>query len=353
MKRSQVFSRFGAPFAAVVVFYAAAVPVVVADPVPSTTAPPAATTTTASSSTTTSVPPTTSSTTSPTTSTSGAATDNQYAATAEPIVEAGSTLAGGGSSFAAVEMNQWTDDVQSLNPPLEISYTPSSSGNGRTDFREGTIAYADSDIPYQGSSAANPAPGFSFEYIPVVAGGLSFMYNLPGITTLKLDAAAACGIFTGEIKTWDDPALTALNPGLSLPSTAITPVLRGDLAGTSWVLQDWCITQAPAVWDSFVSYVQSNNLQGTPPVSDTVPSSFFPAVGVAQTANGDSGTAAIVGSANGQGDITYVEPEYAKTYNDKPVAFVENSRAISSNRLQRTWPGPWPMPWGSRTASSN
>ena len=75
------------------------------------------------------------------------------------------------------------------------------------------------------------------------------MYNLPGITTLKLNAATACGIFTGEIKSWNDPALAALNPGVSLPSTAITPVLRGDLAGTSWVLQDWCITEAPAVWD--------------------------------------------------------------------------------------------------------
>ncbi len=99
----------------------------------------------------------------------------------------------------------------------------------------------------------------------------------------------------------------------------------GDLAGTSWALQDWCINEAPSVWDNFVSYVESNNHQGTPPVSDAVPSSDFPAVGVAQTANGDSGTAAIVGSANGQGDITYVEPEYAKVYNNKPVAYVESA----------------------------
>jgi len=65
---------------------------------------------------------------------------------------------------------------------------------------------------------------------------------------------------------------------------------------------------------------------------------------VAQTANGDSGTAAIVGSANGQGDITYVEPEYAKTYNDKPVAFVENSSGDFVQPTPRTWPGPLPTP---------
>ena len=72
--------------------------------------------------------------------------------------DAASTLAGGGSSFAGIEMDQWTDDVQSIVPPVEISYTPSSSGNGRTYFRAGTYPFAVSDIPYQGSQAAGDVP---------------------------------------------------------------------------------------------------------------------------------------------------------------------------------------------------
>src|SRR5579863_2168969 len=119
---------------------------------------------------------------------------------------ASSVLAGGGSSFAGIEMNQWTDDVS--NPPysLQISYNPTSSGDGRTFFREGTDAYGVSDIPYQGSATGDPPPAFAFEYIPVVAGGLSFMYNLPGNPppALKLNANTACGIFTGEITNSDD-----------------------------------------------------------------------------------------------------------------------------------------------------
>ena len=50
------------------------------------------------------------------------------------------------------------------------------------------------------------------------------MYNVPGVTTLKLNAAVACGIFTGEITSWSDPAIAAINPGLTLPDQPIIPV---------------------------------------------------------------------------------------------------------------------------------
>jgi phosphate transport system substrate-binding protein len=239
--------------------------------------------------------------------------------------DAATTLAGGGSSFAGIEMDQWTDDVQSIVPPVEISYTPSSSGNGREYFRAGTYPFAVSDIAYQGEAAGDVAPSWPFEYIPITAGGLSFMYNLPGNPVLKLNAAVACGIFTGEITSWNAPTIAALNPGVTLPDQEIIPVLRGDNAGTTWVLEDWCITEAPAVWSSFVSYVNSNGENVTPPVTATTPSSQFPAIGSAQTAQGDSGTAAVVGSSTGTYSITYVEPEYAREYGNKPVAYVENA----------------------------
>ena len=238
--------------------------------------------------------------------------------------DASSALGGGGSSFAGIEMNQWTDDVSSLNPPIEISYTPSSSGTGRQYFRSGNYPYAVSDIAFQGSVAEDLPPNFPFDYIPIVAGGLGFMYNLPNKPAIKLTAAVACGIFTGEITNWDDPALASLNPGVILPNVAIAVVLRGDLAGTSWVLSDWCLTQAPQVWQSFVSYLNSHGENtGTPPVNDTSPSSDFPVVGGDETAQGDSGTAAVVSST--PGSITYVEPEYAVEYGNMPVASVQNA----------------------------
>ena len=226
-------------------------------------------------------------------------------------------------------MNQWTDDVSSLSPPLEVTYNPTSSGDGRTFFRNGTDAYGVTDIPYQGNGQGDPPPAFAFEYIPMVAGGLGFMYNLPGNPVLKLNAATACGIFTGEITNWDDSNLASLNPGVTLPNLAITPVLRGDLAGTNFVLQQWCIAEAPTVWASFASYVAAHpeefSNSDTPAIGPTTPSSAFPVLPNDQTADGDSGTASVVGSSDGSGDITYVEPEYAKEYGNMPVAFVENA----------------------------
>ena len=119
--------------------------------VPGPTSTVAATTTTssASGSTTTTSPALTS-------TTPGGA--SVLSLSAGSVVNAASALAGGGSSFAGVEMNQWTDDVSSLSPPLEVTYNPTSSGDGRTFFRNGTDAYGVTDIPYQGNGQGDPLP---------------------------------------------------------------------------------------------------------------------------------------------------------------------------------------------------
>jgi phosphate transport system substrate-binding protein len=236
----------------------------------------------------------------------------------------GALLSGGGSPFAAIEMDQWTEDAQSIVPPLDVGYTASSAGIGSTYFSNGLYRYAVSDIASQGAAGGSP-PTFSFEYVPIVAEGLGFMYNLPGDPTLYLNAATACGIFTGEITNWDASAIAALNPDVPLPNLAITPVLPSNLSGANWVLEDWCMTEVPAVWDSFVDYVNANKRNVSPPVGLTTPSSAIPVVGDAEIATGDSSAAAVVGSGEGTGDVTYVEPEYAKQYGNKPVAYVQNA----------------------------
>ena len=262
--------------------------------------------------------------------------DAPYGWTAEGNLAPGtsSTLAGGGSSFVGVEMVQWTDDVTTISPPLQLSYNPTSSGDGRTFFRNGTDAYGVSDIPYQGQPASDPPPGFSFDYIPIVAGGLSFMYNLPGDPALKLNASTACGIFTGEITNWDDTNLAALNPGVTLPNLAITPVLRGDLAGTNWVLEDWCMTEAPQVWGAFVTYVNAHGTQpDSPPIGATTPSSAFPVLGSEQTANGDSAPPPSSGrpTALGISPTSNRSTPRSTTTNRWPTS--KTSRATLSNRL--------------------
>src|ERR1035437_2554193 len=73
-------------------------------------------------------------------------------------------------------------------------------------------------------------------------------YNLPGVTGLKLDATVLAGIFQGTIKTWDDPAIKALNSGMSLPSTTITLAVRSDSSGTTANFSQYLVDAAGSAW---------------------------------------------------------------------------------------------------------
>ncbi len=74
-------------------------------------------------------------------------------------------------------------------------------------------------------------PAFQF---PVAFGAITVSYNLSGVKSgLKLDGPTIADIFRGKIKTWNNSAIKSLNPGLSLPSTAITVVHRSDSSGTT------------------------------------------------------------------------------------------------------------------------
>ena len=58
---------------------------------------------------------------------------------------------------------------------------------------------------------------------------------------------------TGGVTTWNDPVIAADNPGVTLPATPVHPVIRSDLAGTNFVLQEYCIHEQPALWSDFVT----------------------------------------------------------------------------------------------------
>jgi ABC-type phosphate transport system substrate-binding protein len=93
-------------------------------------------------------------------------------------------------------------------------------------------------------STDNTPPSFAFNFIPITAGGIAFMYNVPGLTTqLKLTSRTACALLTGGITNWDDPNLAAANPGVTLPNLPVVPVTESDAEGTNYVLEEWCIDE--------------------------------------------------------------------------------------------------------------
>jgi phosphate transport system substrate-binding protein len=82
----------------------------------------------------------------------------------------------------------------------------------------------------------------------VQIGPIALAYNLSGVTGLKLDAAVLASIFQGQITTWNDPAIKALNPGASLPSTSITLVVRSDSSGTTANFSAYLVKAAGSAW---------------------------------------------------------------------------------------------------------
>lgn len=265
-------------------------------------------------------------TTAPPTTVTGSATSSD--GTAVPAPRTATTIIGAGSSFAGPEVLQWTADTAKSPYNLTVDYTSTSSGDGRFTFGSNTEDYAVSDIPYQGLAFDTKQPSFKFIYVPVTAGGLAFMYHLDGLPKtqkLQLSSYSACAIMTGGVKMWNDPVIAADNPGVSLPATAIHPVIRSDLAGTNFVLQEYCIHEQPALWRAFVtSSVVVNNPAQVGDLSATEPRSDWPIFPTGIEAAGSTPAANDVAVPNNDGYITAVETAYAIQRN-YPTASMKNA----------------------------
>jgi phosphate transport system substrate-binding protein len=132
-----------------------------------------------------------------------------------------------------------------------LSYNPTGSGAGVTQFIANQVDFAGSDSPLskdQPDAAAKRCGGNPAWNLPLVFGPVAMGYNLPGVDKLVVNADVLAKIFTGAITTWNDPAIAALNSGASLPDTKITPIYRSDSSGTTDNFQKYLGAAAPATW---------------------------------------------------------------------------------------------------------
>jgi phosphate transport system substrate-binding protein len=212
-----------------------------------------------------------------------------------------STITGAGSTFVAPLVAQWQQAVggalgQTLN------YSAVGSGAGITQITARTVDFGASDAPLTPDQfdACNGCI-----QIPWALGGTSIMYNLPGVRNLlHMDGPTLAKIFLGQITKWNDPAIAALNKGVSLPSTAITIAHRSDGSGTTYNLADYLSSVSPT-WKSQVGLGTSLN---------------WP-VGVG--GKGSSGVAAVVSSTPGA--IGYADVAYALANHLSYFAMKNNS----------------------------
>ena len=172
----------------------------------------------------------TSSTSSSTASTPSTTSSASSKTATTPPTGAG-TISGAGSTFAAPVYEQWA----SAQSGLTVNYQAVGSGAGITALESKIVDFGASDPPLkpadEESIAKNGSPAVQ---IPMFLGAITVSYNLPGVKSgLKLDGNTLGDIFLGKVKTWDDAEIKALNPGVSLPSTAITIIHRSDSSGTT------------------------------------------------------------------------------------------------------------------------
>ena len=158
------------------------------------------------------------------------------------------TLNGSGSTFQTTFQQAAISAFKSVQSGITVNYGAGGSGKGRTDLASGVVNFAGSDTaPIPADEVAN-FKGKTVLYFPVVVGPITISYNLSGITNLKLDGPVLAGIFQAKITKWNDPAITALNPGVKLPSTAITIARRSDSSGTTQNFSHFLVDAAPGVW---------------------------------------------------------------------------------------------------------
>lgn len=158
-------------------------------------------------------------------------------------------LAGGGSSFVYPIMNQWTSDYNK-STGVQVNYQSLGSSGGIKQFTVKTLDFGASDAPMNEEQLAEAKD--EVLHIPVVMGAVAVTYNLPGITNaLTLSGDVVANIYLGKIKKWNDPAIAALNPSITLPDADIVTVRRADGSGTTFIFADFLAKSSPE-WQQIV-----------------------------------------------------------------------------------------------------
>lgn len=155
-------------------------------------------------------------------------------------------ITGAGSTFVFPVLSRWANDFKKAGGD-EINYQSIGSGGGIAQIKAGTVDFGATDKPLSSEDLA--AAGLA--QFPVVIGGVVPVINIPGARPgqVKLDGPVLAAIYAGEIKTWNDPRIGKLNPGIHFPAKAITPVHRSDGSGTTFNFTHY-LAQVSPTWKS-------------------------------------------------------------------------------------------------------
>ena len=209
-------------------------------------------------------------------------------------------LSGAGATFPLPFYNVVFEQFAEVNGDA-VAYGGIGSGGGVRNLRDKIVDFAGSDAFLSEKEMAEMDPVI---HVPTCMGAVVLAYNLDDINNLNLSGEVIADIFAGEIKTWNDARIVALNPDVKLPNEAIIPVFRSDGSGTTFVFTDY-LTKVSPMWASKYGAGKSVN---------------FPS---GQAAKGNPGVAGVI--AQTKNSIGYVGSEYAFAQKI-PYAKIQNQR---------------------------
>ena len=151
---------------------------------------------------------------------------------------------GAGATFPYPIYSKWFSEYNKLHPEVEINYQSIGSGGGIRQLSNQTVFFGATDGPMTADQQfAAPGP---ILHLPTVLGAVVPIYNVPGVDTqLKFSGKVLADVIMGKIAKWNDPALTALNPGVKLPASDITVAHRSDGSGTTYIFVDYLSKVSP------------------------------------------------------------------------------------------------------------
>ncbi len=211
----------------------------------------------------------------------------------------GIELTGAGATFPYPLYSKMFNEYHKLTG-TKVNYQAIGSGGGIRQLRAKTVDFGASDafVNDEGlKKFSSPVV-----HIPMTAGAVVVVYNLPGNPQLKLTPKVLAEIFLGKIKVWNDKKIAELNKGVQLPSFPIMVAHRSDGSGTTFIFTDY-LSKVCKDWKEKVGKGKSVK---------------WP---VGLGGKGNQGVAGLV--KNMPGAIGYVELAYA-IQNNMPYAILKN-----------------------------
>ena len=209
-------------------------------------------------------------------------------------------ISGAGATFPYPVYAKWAEAYKAKTGN-SLNYQSIGSGGGIKQIQAKTVTFGASDMPLMPEDLDKSG----LLQWPMIMGGAVPVINVKGIESgkLKLDGPTLAKIYMGDVKTWNDPAITKLNPDLKLPATAIAPVYRSDGSGTNFLFTDYLSKVSP----EFKEKIGSNTSVEWP---------------TGLGGKGNEGVAALTGRTDGA--IGYVEYAYVKQ-NKMNYALLQNA----------------------------